>query len=409
MSLLAKKKILLGVTGGIAIYKSASLLRRLTHDYDCEVQVVMTQSALAFMTPLVFETFSGCEVITHTFKSNTGIVGTRHIDLVKSADCLAIIPATGNIISKIANGIADDELSTMMLVADPAKTVIAPAMNENMYLNPHIQANLSTIKKNGYYLIDPENGPLATDIEGNGIGRLPETDTLLFHLEKALYRSQSYPLQGKKILVTGGPTREFIDDIRFISNPSTGKMGVALAESAAKMGAKVTYITGPSSIKAPCGSKTVTVSSAAQMKKAVLDHFASQDAVIMSAAVEDMTPSHSSTGKIKKDLIPDRLSLAHTDDILSELGKIKKHQHLTGFSVEVENEIQHSIDKLTRKNLDLIVVNNPQKDGAGFGTDTNKITLIDREKEVRDLNMMSKQDAADHVLMKVIAQLHENE
>ncbi|MEA3391734.1 MAG: bifunctional phosphopantothenoylcysteine decarboxylase/phosphopantothenate--cysteine ligase CoaBC, partial [Candidatus Marinimicrobia bacterium] len=326
MSVLRGKSIVLGLTGGIAIYKSATLLRRLTRDLDCDVTVVMTKSAQAFMTPLIFETFSGKKVITDMFESKNDIVGTRHIDIIQRADLVAIIPATANILGKITAGIADDALSTMLLVAEPGKTVIAPAMNKNMYLNTIVQGNLQKLRELRYHIIEPETGELATAEEGWGVGRLPDEKTLIFHLGKVISAQKKSPLAHKRILITGGPTREAIDDVRFISNHSTGKMGIALAEAAANAGAIVNYISGPTTLADPTGCKTQHVVSAKEMKTAVLDLYKKQDIVVMAAAVEDIRPVNSADGKLKKDKIPESLKLEKTDDILLQLGKEKKQQ-----------------------------------------------------------------------------------
>ena len=394
MSVLKGKSIVLGLTGGIAIYKSATLLRRLTRDIGCDVTVVMTKSAQEFMTPLIFETFSAKEVITDMFESKSGIVGTRHIDIIQSADIVAVIPATANILGKITAGIADDALSTMLLVAEPEKTVIAPAMNKNMYLNAVVQRNLQQLRELKYHIIEPETGELATAEEGWGIGRLPDEKTLIFYLEKAISAQKKSPLAHKRILITGGPTREAIDDVRFISNPSTGKMGIALAETAAKAGAFVNYISGPTALPDPRGCKTQHVVTAEEMKATVLDLYKNQDIVVMAAAVEDIRPINSFEGKLKKDKIPESLSLKKTDDILLQLGKEKKDQILVGFSVEVENEVSNSISKMEKKNLDWIVVNNPHENGSAFATDTNQVTIIDKKHKTYSLPLQSKVDIA---------------
>ena len=397
MSVLRGKKIVLGLTGGIAIYKSATLLRRLTRDLECDVTVVMTKNAQAFMTPLIFETFSGKEVITDMFESETDIVGTRHIDITQSADLIAVIPATANIIGKIAHGIADDALSTMLLVGKPEQTVIAPAMNKNMYLNAVVQDNLKKLRELNYRIIEPATGELATAEEGWGVGRLPDETILIEFLEKALSSQKKTPLQHKRVLITGGPTREFIDDIRFISNPSTGKMGIALAEAAAKLGADVDYISGPTSLPDPKDCKTIHVVTAEDMKNAVLERYDDRDIVIMSAAVEDIKPKSSVKGKLKKENIPDKLELERTDDILKELGKRKNKQVLVGFSVEVKDEEMNSIKKMENKNLDWVIVNNPKNEGVGFAVDTNKVTMIDKNKTSRNLPLQSKADTAEAI------------
>ena len=397
MSALRGKSIVLGLTGGIAIYKAATLLRRLTRDLECDVQVVMTKSAQEFMTPLIFETFSGKEVITHMFKSESGIVGTRHIDLIQKADLVAVIPATANIIGKIANGIADDELSTMLLVAKPEQTVIAPAMNEHMYLNPTVQKNLSSLENLNYHIIEPESGELATNEEGSGIGRLPNEKVLLQALEQALSSQKKTLLHNKRVLITGGPTREYIDDIRFISNPSTGKMGKAMAESAIKAGADVHYISGPTSLSSPKGCKTSYINTAEEMRKAVLENYNDQDYVVMTAAVEDIRPARASQGKIKKQDIPESLKLERTADILEELGQKKKSQILVGFSVEVENEEANSKKKIIKKNLDWIVLNNPRNPDTAFASENNQVSIISKNDDIHTLPKLSKIETADMI------------
>ncbi|MBW6458435.1 MAG: bifunctional phosphopantothenoylcysteine decarboxylase/phosphopantothenate--cysteine ligase CoaBC [FCB group bacterium] len=397
MSVLKGKSIILGLSGGIAIYKSASLLRRLTHDLGCDVTVVMTRAAREFMTPLIFETFSGKEVISDMFKSETGIVGTRHIDVVQQADLFAVIPATANIIGKVAGGIADDSLSTMLIVANPEKVVIAPAMNKNMYLNPNMQRNLTLLRETGYHLIEPETGALATNREGWGVGRLPDEKTLLFYLEKAFSAQKKSPLNNKRVLITGGPTREAIDPIRFISNPSTGKMGHALAETAAKQGAVVTYISGPTSLPDPCGCSTQHVSSAEEMFSAAMKVYEQQDIVVMAAAVEDISPATSSASKIKKDAIPEQLILSKTEDILEQMGKRKKDRLLIGFSVEEENAITRSIEKMEKKNLDHIIVNDPREKGSAFAGDTNRVTIIDKDRKTVSLPLLTKEETAEAI------------
>jgi len=387
----------LGLSGGIAIYKSASLLRRLTRDYSCDLTVVMTRSAQAFMTPLIFETFSGKEVISEMFESRSGIVGTRHIDLIRQADLIAVIPASANIIGKICAGIADDALSTMLIAARPEKTVIAPAMNHNMYNNPNMQRNLAQLRELSYNLIEPQTGELATAEEGWGVGRLPDEKTLLFYLEKACYAQKSTALRGKKVLVSGGPTREALDDIRFISNPSSGKMGIALAENAAKQGAEVLYVSGPSSLPDPLGCECIRVVSAEAMKTQILQRFDEQDIVVMAAAVEDIRPKVKYAGKLKKQAIPEQIALERTPDILALLGKNKKKQLLAGFSVEVEKGIEHSLKKLREKNLDLIVLNDPGEPGAAFAGDTNRITLITPDGKANPLPLKSKEESAEAV------------
>jgi phosphopantothenoylcysteine decarboxylase / phosphopantothenate---cysteine ligase len=405
MSVLRGKSLLLGLSGGIAVYKSASLLRRLTRDHECRVKVVMTACAQQFMSPLIFETFSSQEVITDMFKSESGIVGTRHIDLVLQAGLFAVIPATANIIGKISAGIADDALSTMLTVADPATVLLAPAMNHHMYNNSVVQRNIQQLRDLGYHIVEPGTGALATDQEGWGKGRLPDERTLIFYLEKALYAQDPSPLSGKKVLVSGGPTREYIDDIRFISNPSSGKMGVALAEHAAKLGAEVSYVSGPTALPDPCGCRCIHVESAEDMQNRIMALYQDQNVVIMSAAVEDIRPLERKSGKIKKQTIPASLPLKRNSDILSALGKSKKKQILAGFSVETENGIGNSLKKLQDKNLDLIVLNDPRESGAAFQVNTNKVTLIESENTITPLELMSKDETAARIWERLIQKL----
>lgn len=397
MSALRGKSIVLGLSGGIAIYKVAGLLRRLSRDLECNVQVVMTNAAEKFMSPLIFETFSGKEVICDMFNAESTIVGTRHIDLIQEADLVALIPATANIIGKIASGIADDALSTMLLVAQPEKTLIAPAMNKHMYLNPTFQKNLKYLKNLHYHIIEPDSGELATQLEGSGIGRLPDEKVLLHFLEKAILSQKKTPLLNKRVLITGGPTREAIDDIRFISNPSTGKMGIALAESAAKAGAIVTYISGPTFLPDPIACTTTIIQTAEEMKTEVLKHFDDQDIVVMSSAVEDIRPIKTQGGKIKKQNMPDSLKLERTPDILFELGQKKTKQLLVGFSVEVEKGEENSKEKIRKKNLDWIVHNNPKNTDTSFASDNNQVVIISKNNDIFTLPKLSKADTADEI------------
>jgi phosphopantothenoylcysteine decarboxylase / phosphopantothenate---cysteine ligase len=397
MNFLKGKKIILGLTGGIAIYKSANLLRRLTVDYEADVQVVMTRHAKAFMTPLIFETFSGKPVLTEMFEFGKA-AGTRHIDLVQSADMIIVAPATANIMGKMANGIADDLLSTMLMVAEPDKVWLAPAMNKNMYLSPFFQKNLDILKKSGIHIIEPETGELATRQEGYGIGRLPAETGIIAILNRA---AAPKALTGKKIVITAGPTREHIDAVRFISNPSTGKMGLALAEAAHLLGADVTLIAGPGHLEMPTDFKTIQVNSAQEMHDAAITCFADCDALFMAAAVEDIQPAKFTAGKIKKEAIGHSLTLKPTIDILNELGKRKANQTLVGFSVEVNHMVENSQKKLQKKNLDFIVMNNPDEAGAGFAADTNHIWLMNRQGELIEFPKESKKSLSVKILSAV--------
>lgn len=394
---LNNKKVLLGLTGGIAIYKIASLIRHLINDHNCDVRVIMTKSAQEFMTPLIFETFTGNKVLTDMFEKDR-IVSTRHIDLVSQSDIFLVAPATANIIGKVANGIADDLLSTMLMTSKPENTFFALAMNKNMYHNSFFTKNKESLINNGYNIIEPEKGKLATNIEGEGIGRLASESVIISNL----LSMSDKPLKDKNILITGGPTREYLDSVRFISNPSTGKMGIALANSAKKHGGNVKLILGPTSILPPENIDTTSVISSENMRKAVLEKFDWADIVIMSAAVEDLKPTTKESIKIKKSNIPKTLNFTTTKDILLELGKIKKNQILVGFSVETENKIHNSIEKLKKKNLDYIIVNDPNEKGAAFGGDTNKTTIITKDEKILEKKLMTKNELADEIFKMLI-------
>lgn len=394
---LAGKKIILGITGGIAVYKAANILRRLTSDFQADVQVIMTRHALEFMTPLVFETFSGKVVLSDMF-SNKQLGGTHHIDLIRNADLVLVAPATANIVGKVAGGIADDLLSTMLMVSQPEKTFFALAMNSNMYLNPFFQKNKKSLLEAGYRIIEPETGELATRHEGYGIGRLAEESSIV---QTVVNELSEKPLAGKKIVITAGPTREYIDAVRFISNPSTGKMGFALAEAAQKRGADVILIAGPNQLKQPYGVQYIAVVSADEMFDSVAEYFSSSDVLIMAAAVEDIRPHHSEDGKIKKSKLPESISIEKNRDILNEMGQRKKGQLLVGFSVEITDKLNHSIEKLQRKNLDYIVVNNPTEAGAGFAVDTNKVTLINKNGTLTEIPLEEKSRVADELIIRI--------
>jgi len=388
------RKIVLGVTGGIAIYKSASLLRELIIEHGADVQVIMTDSALKFMSTLIFETFSGKPVWTDMF-SDKETVGVRHVEISKWADAILVSPATANIIGKAANGIADDLLSTVICDAG-TKTIFAAAMETGMYDNPIMKQNVKRLKDAGFGFIDPESGSLASGAVG--VGRLAENRVILHSL---LTHLNSGRLRGKKILVSAGPTREWIDPVRFISNPSTGRMGFSLAEAASAEGADVTVISGPTEVEHPVGVELINVSTAEEMKNAIVEKFAESDALVMSAAVGDYTYPEVSSEKLKKIGGDLTLNLIKTDDILSVLSGDKGDKVIVGFSVETENIIENSKLKLNKKSLDLIVVNNPKENGAAFGHDTNKVSIIDREGTVEELELMSKSELSTLIIDRV--------
>ena len=392
-------KIILGVTGGIAIYKSASLLRELIMEHNAEVQVIMTDSALKFMSPLIFETFSGKPVWTSMFSGNE-MVGVRHVEISKWADALLVLPATANIIGKAANGIADDLLSTVICDAG-TKTIFAAAMETGMYDNPIVKQNVKRLKDAGFGFIDPDYGALASG--ASGVGRLAENRVILHSLYTHL---RSGGLKGKRILVSAGPTREWIDPVRFISNPSTGRMGFALAEAASMEGAEVTVISGPTEIRDPVGAKMIKVSTAEEMKNAVVENFKTSDALVMSAAVGDYTYPDISDEKLKKNGSDLTLALKQTDDILTAISGDKGEKIIVGFSVETENEIENSKLKLDKKSLDMIILNNPKENGAAFGHDTNKVSIIDSKGAVEELELMSKNELSTLIIDRVSSLLN---
>ena len=392
--MLRDKKIILGITGGIAAYKACEIIRRLKK-LGAQVIVVMTENAQKFITPLTMETLSGNEVVTEMFPERR-FVGVRHVDLAGWADLILIAPATANIIGKIRSGIADDILTTIV-ISSKAPVLIAPAMNVNMYENPIFQENLSYLQKLGYKFVEPEVGELASGIVGKG--RLPKPEAIVDEVVRILTKEKD--LKGKTILVTAGRTEEPLDPIRYLSNRSSGKMGYAIAREAYERGAKVTLISGPSNLSPSSGLNFVQVRTAQEMLSAVRSAFRKADALIMSAAVSDFSPSVISKEKIKKGEEEILLRLKPTRDILKEMGKMKKEKILVGFSLETEDEIKNAKKKLTEKNLDLIVVNNPNIPGAGFEVDTNQVTLIDKRGKIEKLPLLSKKEVASKILDKV--------
>lgn len=385
---LKEKKVLLGVTGGIAAYKSAELLRLLIKE-GAKVRVVMTQSAAKFVSPLTFQALSGNPVITDLFSDVSGIDHIEHTDW---ADIFIVAPATANIIGKMASGIGDDPLSTMALAFD-GRFLIAPAMNSKMYKNPIVQENIDRLQSHGYQFVGPEAGDLACGEEG--IGRMSEPEAILDEAISLLYRKD---LAGKRIIVTAGPTRENIDPVRFISNRSSGKMGYAIAGEAARRGAEVTLISGPASIRPPSGADLVKVTTSDEMYRAVLEKADGADAVIMAAAVSDYRPTESLPSKIKKGKKNITLDLEKTVDIIEELGKKKRGSLLVGFAAETENLIENARKKLKAKNLDLIVANDVTEEGAGFDADTNRVFLIDRNGVVEETPKLSKGEVAARIV-----------
>ncbi len=389
------KIIVFGVTGGIAAYKAAELTRLLIKA-GAKVHVIMTRGAAEFVTPLTFQTLSKNPVHTDLF-SLTQEAEVGHISLADRANLFVIAPATANIIGKIANGIADDLLTTSIM-ATKALVLLAPAMNCNMYENPIVQGNMEKLKKYGYHFIDSETGELACGYEGKG--RMAEPSHILEEMETVLSPKD---LKGERILVTAGPTHEAIDPVRFIGNRSSGKMGHALAKMALRRGADVTLISGPSSLKPPRGARFIAAESAEEMRKAVMSNLKDATAVIMAAAVADYKPVTAASEKIKKGKASLSIDLEKTEDILSEIGKKKGKRLLIGFAAETENLAANAKKKLKEKNLDLIVANNVKEPGAGFGVDTNIVTIIDKKGNIEELPKMGKEDVAWKILDKVVA------
>lgn len=387
------KRFLLGVTGSIAAYKAVDLLRRLTARGG-EVRVVMTRHAMQFVSRLTFETLSGLPVLCEEFPQGERTT-MGHIDFTDGLDATLIAPATANIIGKLAAGIADDALTTAIMALD-CPLVIAPAMNDRMYRNPVLQRNIASLKALGARFIEPDTGSLACGVTGQG--RLADTDLIIQELASLF---QPKDLAGKTVIVTAGPTREQIDAVRFISNPSTGKMGYALAAAARDRGAEVVLISGRTELAPPAGVTVVPVVSAEEMHAAVLDRFPCSDAVIMAAAVSDFKPSRSSGRKIKKEEAPTVLQLERTVDILKELGNAAGKQLLIGFAAETDDIEGNALRKLKDKNLDMIVVNDLLRSGSGFAVDTNSVVVFDRYGGRQELPTMPKTQIAKSIINSV--------
>jgi len=389
--MLKGKKVVLGVTGGIAAYKAAEFVRLLVKA-EVDVYVVMTENAQRFITPLTFQTLSGNLVATDSFALlEDAKIG--HIALADLAELVVILPATANIIGKIANGIADDFLSTMVM-ATKAPVLFIPSMNVNMWENEALQKNIRALLEFGHHLLEPGEGELACHWYGKG--RLPELSEVVEKMEDIFSPKD---LKGERVLITGGPTQEPIDPVRFITNRSSGKMGYALAKMARRRGAEVILVTGPTSLPLPQRDiKWLPVRSAEEMRKAVLTHLERVSIVIKAAAVSDYRPKTISQRKIKKDDSDTTLALERTKDILEELGKKKGNRILIGFAAETEDLIANAQKKLREKNLDLIVVNDVTQPEAGFGLDTNQVKIIYPSGKVRDLPLMSKEEVSKLIL-----------
>ena len=394
--MLKGKTIVLGVTGSIAAYKMANVASMLVKR-GCEVHVVMTKNATNFINPIAFESLTNTKCLVETFDRNFQF-HVAHVSLTDKADAMLIAPASANIIGKIANGIADDMLSTTVMACNKP-VIISPAMNTKMFNNPILQDNLDKLRRFGYEIVQPATGHLACGT--SGAGKMPSEEVLVAHLERAIAKEKD--LKGKKVLVTAGPTIEAIDPVRYISNHSSGKMGYAIAKMAMLRGADVTLVTGQTAIEPPMFVDVVPVTSAQDMYDAVTEEAKNSDIIIKAAAVADYTPLNVSDNKIKKKDGDMSIALKRTKDIIGTLGEHKKEgQFICGFSMETENVIANSKDKLIKKNMDMIVANNVKVAGAGFGTDTNVVTIITGEDNI-ELPMMSKEDVASKILDFIMA------
>ena len=398
--MLKGKTVLLGVTGSIAAYKIAYLASALKK-LHAEVHVLMTKNATNFITPITFESLTGTKCLVDTFDRNFQFQ-VEHISIAKKADVAMIAPASANVIGKLAHGIADDMLTTT-LMACKCKKFISPAMNTNMFENPILQDNLKTLEHYGYEVIQPASGYLACG--DTGAGKMPEPETLLSYILREIAKEKD--LEGKKVLVTAGPTQEAIDPVRYITNHSSGKMGYALAKAAMLRGAEVTLVSGPCSITPPPFVKVVPVVTAKDMFDAVTSVSAEQDIIVKAAAVADYRPLKVFDEKVKKKDEEMSIALEKTDDILNYLGEHRtKEQFLCGFSMETQNMLGNSRAKLGKKHLDMVVANNLKVEGAGFQGDTNVLTLITQDEDV-SLQLMSKEDAANVILDKILSVMKE--
>ena len=400
--MLKGRKILLGVTGGIAAYKAATIIRLLVKE-GAEVQVVMTPLAKEFITPLTMATLSRNPVLVDFFDPEDGRWNS-HVELALWSDLYLIAPATANTIGKMAAGIADNLLLTSYLSAR-CPVFVAPAMDLDMLNHTATQKNITTLKAAGNHIIEPGTGELASGLSGKG--RMAEPEEIVKEI-KAFFSKKKIteiPLKGKRVFINAGPTLEPIDPVRYISNHSSGRMGIALADAAVAMGAEVTLVLGPVEL-APSGAsvRVIKVVTAAEMKVASVKAFGECDIAILAAAVADFTPEHTSPEKIKKGSDEMIISLKPTEDIAASLGQIKrKNQLLVGFALETENEISNAIGKLKRKNLDLIVLNSLKEEGAGFGYDTNRITIIDKSNNIDKFELKTKGEVAADILHKIIS------
>ena len=393
--MLKGKTVLLGVSGSIAAYKTAYLASALKK-LNADVHVLMTRNATNFINPITFETLTGNKCLVDTFDRNFEF-SVEHVSLAKQADVVMIAPASANVIGKLAHGIADDMLTTTVMACKCQK-IIAPAMNTNMFENPVVQDNLQILRNYGYEVISPATGYLACG--DTGAGKMPEPELLLEYILQEIAFEKD--MHGLKVLVTAGPTREAVDPVRYITNHSTGKMGYAIARTCVRRGADVTLVSGPSALKPPEFVNVISVKSAKDMFDAVTGIAKEQDIIIKAAAVADYRPKHVSAEKVKKQDGTLTLEMERTDDILAYLGEHKREgQFLCGFAMETENLLENSRKKLAKKHLDMVVANSLRVQGAGFGGDTNVVTIITDNEEV-SLGKMSKEETASHILDKIL-------
>lgn len=400
--MLKGKTVLLAVTGSIAAYKTAYLASAL-HKLHAQVHVLMTANATNFINPITFESLTGNKCLVDTFDRNFQFQ-VEHVSIAKKADIVMVAPASANVIGKLAHGIADDMLTTTIMACKCGK-IVAPAMNTNMYENPIVQDNLAILEHYGYQVIEPASGYLACG--DTGPGKMPEPEILLEYILREIAMEKD--LKGKKILVTAGPTQEAIDPVRYITNHSSGKMGYAIAREAMLRGAEVTLVSGPCAIEPPPFVKLIPVVTAKDMFEAVTSVSGSQDIIIKAAAVADYRPVRTAEEKIKKHDREMNIELERTDDILKYLGEHRRPgQFLCGFSMETENMIGNSRAKLEKKHLDMVAANNLKVAGAGFQGDTNVLTLITKDEDV-SLQLMSKEDAANVILDKILSMTNERD
>lgn len=393
--MLKGKTVILAVTGSIAAYKIASLASALKK-LQADVHVLMTENATNFINPITFETLTGNKCLIDTFDRNFQY-SVEHVSLAKQADVVMAAPASANVIGKIANGIADDMLTTTIM-ACRCRKIIVPAMNTNMFLNPIVQDNLDKLRRFGYEVVDPASGYLACGDTGQG--KMPEPELLLEYILREIQYEKD--LAGKKVLITAGPTQESIDPVRYITNHSTGKMGYALATVCMRRGADVTLVTGPTETKKPEFVNILTVTTAREMFEAVTAHASEQDIIIKAAAVADYRPKYVSDEKVKKKDGAFSIEMERTDDILQYLGEHKREdQYLCGFSMETEHMLENSRKKLKKKHLDMVVANNLKVEGAGFGGNTNVVTMITDDEEI-SLEKMTKEETAVHIVDQIL-------